>query len=139
MEQKYITIGSLKITVQAFTLFIAGVVTSIAVVIIMPKAWLVSLLIIALSAIGAYVINCTIEGKCIIYAWTITIIALIYFCFVIFLVIKERISLSRAAAGPVYNMNVTTSAKPATSQVATQAPNAPIQTNSKPTQTNTRM
>lgn len=128
MEQKYITIGSLKVTIQAFVLFVSGAVTAAVILIIMPSIWFVSIGILVLSFVAAYVINCTVEGKCIIYSWTITVIVVLYFCFLIFLTLKERMGISTKP----YNMNV---------QVQTTS-QAAVQTNSQatpPTKSNTNV
>lgn len=115
MEQKYITIGTLKVTIQALVLFISGAVTSLLLLIIMPSIWYVSIGILVLSFVAAYVINCTVEGKCIVYSWTITVIIALYFCFLIFLTLKERMKINKP-----YVMNVQVQTPKPTSQVAVQ-------------------
>lgn len=130
MEQKYITIGSLKITIQAFVLFVSGVVTAAIMLIVMPSIWFVSIGILVLSFVAAYVINCTVEGKCVIYSWTITVIVVLYFCFLIFLTIKERMGIRKP-----YVMNVQVQKSQAAVQTNSQAPAPSPQSQSA---TNTR-
>lgn len=144
MEQKYITIGSLKVTIQAFVLFLSGTITAAIVLIIMPSIWFVSVGMIVLSFVAAYVINCTVEGKCIIYSWTITVIIVLYFCFLIFLTLKERMGLrsnsyvmnvkvDKAQAG--VQTNATNSTNPTNPTNATKTVNAtsqPPAANSRP-------
>jgi hypothetical protein len=75
-----------------------------------------------------------VEGKCIIYSWTITVIILIYFIFLVYLVLKERMKLSTQTK--LYNMNIipekTLGQRPPTSQVATQVPNTKVNSTMPP-------
>lgn len=66
-----------KITNQALLVAIFGFLVVISLLISAPKLWLVALSIGLGFLVAAYTVNCTIHGKCYIWAWALTIIYLV--------------------------------------------------------------
>ena len=66
------TIGSLKITQQAFIICIMGVVS--AIFLAFNKMPIPGLIIMAAAFLAAYNTNCAVVGHCDIWAWTLVAI-----------------------------------------------------------------
>jgi hypothetical protein len=77
MESKFITIGQLTVSKQAFYVALFGIILSIVTIIVAPFLFPSTVLMLALIFLAAYNINCTIVGSCHIWAWVLTIFYII--------------------------------------------------------------
>lgn len=78
-----IQIGSLRISVQALVVAIAGIVFSMAmsyiIGIMIPYGYIVGLFLLPVFLLAAYSINCMIVGECVVWAWILTVLYVINF------------------------------------------------------------
>lgn len=78
-----VKIGSLRISVQALVVAIAGIVFSMAISyitgIMIPHGYIVGVFLLPIFLLAAYSINCMIVGECIIWAWILTVLYVINF------------------------------------------------------------
>jgi hypothetical protein len=84
---KIITIGKLKISVNSLIVIIIGLLSGIILSFFGTTGWILGIIIIIASIIGAYTLDCTIVGNCTIYTWIATIVIPIIFIVITTMVI----------------------------------------------------
>ena len=89
-HQKYVMIGELKVTMQAYIILILGVIISASILfgsiyMVLQRNFrfatmllFASLLNFAMFLYGAYLVNCLIVGKCTLLSWVLVILYVFY-------------------------------------------------------------
>lgn len=78
---KFVKIGKLTIALQALLAFVSGVFVSLAILAVggfSSTAVVTSLVGLISCTYAAYVINCTIVGKCTVLAWVLAVFNIVY-------------------------------------------------------------
>lgn len=87
-EQKFITIGKIRMTLQAFIILLIGIAITLGLTILSVMFRSTILLIMAfiflsMFILNAYIMNCIVVGKCIILSWVLVAFYILYVLFVI--------------------------------------------------------
>lgn len=87
-EQKFVTVGKVRMTQQAFIICMLGVVLTLILTIrglmtvSKPSTAIatiaIALVILAFFLYAAYAVNCMVVGKCAVLSWAITIFYVVY-------------------------------------------------------------
>lgn len=78
------------ITMQAHIFMYAGLIASITIFIMVPELWLLGITIIIGSFIGAYSINCMINGDCKLWAWSVLIVNISYMMIFLMMILTNK-------------------------------------------------
>lgn len=90
-DEKVISIGKLKITLPAFIILVTGLTAVLFIILLAPYFWFVALYLLFVVLVSTYAVNCTIVGKCRIYAWIVCAVAILSYVFVVIsLVLRVR-------------------------------------------------
>ena len=87
---QFVQIGGLKVSINAFLTFIAGLVFSVVVTIVMPFGAFAGMYILLIFTLFAYNVNCVQVGHCKTWAWILTILYVIYVVFLSIMLISNK-------------------------------------------------
>lgn len=99
-EQKFITIGKIRMTIQAFIMLSIGIAITLGLTILSVMFRSTILLIMAfvflsIFILNAYIMNCLVVGKCIVLSW---ILVAFYIFYIIFVIVPLAFRLNRIAS-----------------------------------------
>ena len=85
-----LTIGDFNISLSAFLVLVAGFILAVGTTILVPKSLQIAGILILISVVVAYEINCFEFGKCDSLAWGMSIVYVIYSMLVLYVIYKKR-------------------------------------------------
>lgn len=83
-------IDNSQLSLQAHIFIYVGLIVGITILIMVPKLWLLGITIIIGTFMGAYSINCMINGECKLWAWSVLTVNIAYMIIFLTIILRSR-------------------------------------------------
>ena len=65
----FVQIGGLRIALPALLVAAVGIAASLVLTLVAPKFWVAWVVLLGMTFLASYNINCNIVGHCVVFAW----------------------------------------------------------------------